>query len=908
MNDTINRYLAILCYPFVSVQFFHEDFLEKMLQEKEPNRRRKLGEKLKDDIVQYMKQYYNIYSYDEVYLYMEKCYLYDLQVTDSENILKVYFDKFNEIIQSMISQRDGKIVFKYWRNAFDSSLLGGFGEENKIFIYHSMNMHITLDFLVMLYIVQNNQNTVYSLDNYYGQIDVADQQLDGILRQGVAENHLHKGVSLSFLEIWEKFMQPVDTEFVKMLEYNDFGLNYSGIEENEMLFYIFSAGIVRLFLALEISGEDIETIENEGKKIYTSFADGKSIQDMYLQTINVKEDKKKQRMLLITYFLRTWEDVLSEVKDISKKASILRHIFQVDGTLRTLDENIFLFYAMKYYVSNCSDSNDTISEKKKNILKKILQYLRIKNVVFNCLIQKKTIRGLDYFQKEFYNKNSKLNKLVGYEMNRADGADRETIYWEQAMRKQFQNQYLKKIEFRTCIDDKELKFRKSVRSFLCAYRNIIRDDYSKMENGKYVVQMSFPRVGLVMHLLRTRDSSVPNKCLIDGMEGDVSRIQFGELEEKYDKQIKIMKKLRDEIPGLDQYLVGIDVASLENSTPVWVFKDVYEQARDSTIEKMGYTKSSGTQSLRFTFHAGEEFRHLLSGLRRIDEAVTFLKFHAGDRIGHGTALGVDPEIWKRKNPFVVIPQEEALQNYIWAYYMLSKEDIDFQSTVMVYIERRVEQLTHKIYGGSQGITMPILVQAYKEMFSSFTKEHLSSCIMSKEIGFCDLVRKENCKNIMWNSERIVMANHCKKFLVEMERPIHYEVTEQDIIITNTLQGMLKRKLSKKGIIIEINPTSNVAIGEVDKITDNQIYQLNGIDSGDNVMVCINSDDPTVFNTNVSNELSYIYYGMLKKVKSREAALQWLDKIRKCGMDASFIQNAESDQVLYDNLEKIIAKL
>lgn len=299
MNDTINRYLAILCYPFVSVQFFHEDFLEKMIQEKDPNRRRKLGEKLKDDIVQFMKQYYNIYSYDEVYLYMEKCYLYDLQVTDSENILKVYFDKFNEIIQSMISQRDGKIVFKYWRNAFDSSLLGGFGEENKIFIYHSMNMHITLDFLVMLYIVQNNQNTVYSLDNYYGQIDVADQQLDGILRQGVAENHLHKGVSLSFLEIWEKFMQPVDTEFVKMLEYNDFGLNYSGIEENEMLFYIFSAGIVRLFLALEISGEDIETIENEGKKIYTSFADGKSIQDMYLQTINVKEDKKSKECYLL---------------------------------------------------------------------------------------------------------------------------------------------------------------------------------------------------------------------------------------------------------------------------------------------------------------------------------------------------------------------------------------------------------------------------------------------------------------------------------------------------------------------------------------------------------------------------------------------------------------------------------
>ena len=107
---------------------------------------------------------------------------------------------------------------------------------------------------------------------------------------------------------------------------------------------------------------------------------------------------------------------------------------------------------------------------------------------------------------------------------------------------------------------------------------------------------------------------------------------------------------------------------------------------------------------------------------------------------------------------------------------------------------------------------------------------------------------------------------------------------------------------------EVNPTSNISIGEVDKITDNQIYQLNGIDKEENVMVCINSDDPTVFNTNVSNELSYIYYGMLKKVKSREKALQWIDKIRKCGMDSSFIQITEDDQKVYDHLVDLIERI
>ena len=452
------------------------------------------------------------------------------------------------------------------------------------------------------------------------------------------------------------------------------------------------------------------------------------------------------------------------------------------------------------------------------------------------------------------------------------------------------------------INEREAGLRGDVRTFLEAYRNVIRADYCVKQDDGYRVKRPFPRVGLVFHLLKRKDDTVPEKCVLDGKD-DKSKMHFGVLEEKYHSQIDCMRRLRDEVPGLDRYIVGIDAASLENSTPTWAFVKAYDKARDSSLERVGYA-DRGKQSLRFTFHAGEDFRHILSGLRRMDEAVTFLKFHAGDRIGHGTALGVLPEHWRQSNPFVVLPRIEALENYIWAYYVLSKDVVHFNSTLMAYIERRVYSLAKEIYGKSQGISMQVLTEGYLSIFDQ-SAEVSENCRRAGDVGFCKEVREEKCDEIIWNGEKIALARHCKKFLIQMEQPINYEVTEQDIQITVTLQELLRQKLSRKGIVVEINPSSNVAIGEIDKITDNQIYRLNGPDGKNNVMVCINSDDPTVFHTNVSNELAYIYYGMLYNSVSRECALEWIDKVRECGIKSSFLQGEDTDQQTYDMLEQIL---
>ena len=123
-----------------------------------------------------------------------------------------------------------------------------------------------------------------------------------------------------------------------------------------------------------------------------------------------------------------------------------------------------------------------------------------------------------------------------------------------------------------------------------------------------------------------------------------------------------------------------------------------------------------------------------------------------------------------------------------------------------------------------------------------------------------------------------------------------------------MQQIIKKRLGQKGIVVEVNPSSNTAIADLNDFKENQFYQMNRTNNEQNVMICINSDDPAVFNTNFSNELSYIYYGMLDRNNSREAALQWIDSVRDIGIVSSFIRHDESDEMLLRNLTELINDL
>lgn len=124
INDSINRFLGVLCYPLTSMETFRQDLIQEYLeamQDKDTKKAKKLRDSLRSQLVGYIRQNYNLYSYDEIYLYLEKCYLYDVQ--KFEDTMELYFYTMERIARSLISHRDGQIVFKYWKTKRTRSYL-----------------------------------------------------------------------------------------------------------------------------------------------------------------------------------------------------------------------------------------------------------------------------------------------------------------------------------------------------------------------------------------------------------------------------------------------------------------------------------------------------------------------------------------------------------------------------------------------------------------------------------------------------------------------------------------------------------------------------------------------------------------------------------------------------------------
>lgn len=393
------------------------------------------------------------------------------------------------------------------------------------------------------------------------------------------------------------------------------------------------------------------------------------------------------------------------------------------------------------------------------------------------------------------------------------------------------------------------------------------------------------------------------------------------LRQRMTNTARVIEELRAGVPKLNEYVVGIDAASDENAMEPWMFAPAYREMRSRFNTKPVIAApgvSSGNyellQNVGLTYHVGEDFRHIVSGLRHIDEVIEELHYKPGDRLGHALTLGIDIEKWVRDHEVVPIPLQEHMENMLWIWGMCVNQGLDLPVQLEV-LEAKIMEYAERIYYEPQGITVRMLYQAYKAKFSVSHRKILEN-LKRAGIG-TDGSRAVHCRygdsecglnQMPWTWEKLLSTVYCSVYEEKYSQIALVPIAQKEAEVYREIQEALLKKVEQRGIYVETNPTSNLTIGEFFDFREHPIFRMNSGSGGKeshHVLVTVNSDDPAVFNTNVENELAYIYYAAEYSGYAKEEILQWLDKIRQNGMDESFIRKEKPIALLLEEVGQML---
>ncbi len=384
--------------------------------------------------------------------------------------------------------------------------------------------------------------------------------------------------------------------------------------------------------------------------------------------------------------------------------------------------------------------------------------------------------------------------------------------------------------------------------------------------------MDAPDLRLIAHFIKKEDNIATSRACHSSL------------------RCEVRKKAR-ELWRLNKYLmhkkirpvVGIDAAANEMHAGPEVFAPAFHWLRTKWRREI-------CTDLHITYHAGEDFRHLLSGLRMMVEAVDFLQMEQGDRIGHGTAAGIEPQLWiERSNAVVNIPQGEWLDDLLMVYEMISDKENPYMDllSLIPLLHVKIEDLYYEIYGsqGCLGASISEMITAWKyrkyDPDVYLKKKHRLDTEETGEFRkrLQDMEQHQCGMKLfgLYHYDSIVKRKYRKVIPVDIRNGIF---TAEHLM---HIQNLVLHRIAKKGIALEVLLTSNLAISFYRECKEHHLKRwLDDNSDGDLLIppVVVGSDDPGIFMTNIyieysriSNYLEEHGYGFMERLNVLTGLIQ-----------------------------------
>jgi hypothetical protein len=374
----------------------------------------------------------------------------------------------------------------------------------------------------------------------------------------------------------------------------------------------------------------------------------------------------------------------------------------------------------------------------------------------------------------------------------------------------------------------------------------------------------------------------------------------------------------------------LDVAGDENKLKTEVFAPALRWLRS-------LPRQESDKPLQLSVHAGEDYAHPLSGMRHIDETVRFCEMRAGDRIGHGLALGITARQWFAEQGQALLSVDEHIDNLVWAWHFASSHPhkLPHALRIAAHYETVVRALAPHVpwlnapvpYAGSPSMqtwyeawTMRgncrrlalklnpmtekkrVAVPDWEALQHPHTAgEHVR--IARKRIDWSDPDKRQKllpkapapCRVQVTCSERDILQLPQRHPGLDL---FTVQVIPAELEFMEALQDLLiERYRDETRLVFEVNPTSNRHIGAIGNLKDHPIFRWDPPDPGllahgkamnrfslrkGRLNVCINTDDPGIMPTTLRTEFALLRHAALDRGFAPHVVDAWLERLRQRG--------------------------
>jgi len=392
-------------------------------------------------------------------------------------------------------------------------------------------------------------------------------------------------------------------------------------------------------------------------------------------------------------------------------------------------------------------------------------------------------------------------------------------------------------------------------------------------------------LALVAHFIKAADTDTRSR----------SAYRFKKLRRELDKKASALAHTLVRWPQLRRWVRGIDAAANELHAPPEVFAACWRACRAA-----GLTHSS--------YHAGEDFVHLASGLRAMHDAVTLLNLQAGDRLGHGTAMGIRPELWlHRTPPTVYLAQGDWLLDLLCAWQLLRDRPDTLAAAERT--RRTVAELATQVLGQDVSATQLEAAMACRYLHPA------AALVVLKDRGLIGSAPiRVNQHNTRWG---LATGWHAELALAEEAATRHPQAlqlcwrwwsdqavrqrsaqrlavaagfwTAAELLV---MQQALMRCLLERRVLVETLPSSNVRISLYEGFHEHHALRWmrapgHEVPTDPQVLVTLGSDDPGIFAGDLSSEFYQLYSVLRAQGLGDHQALDLLKPVNERGRQHAF---------------------